>query len=104
MNNYLGEFEVELSETPYAGFKAKDWALLYASCYGQIDGDHHKQWVIDQMTRILMGTPVIVKVAKWGNGHSEFRFNTGEPSEEYNAWIKDYADGGDYSYDAGIAP
>lgn len=30
-------------------------ALEIAFQYGQIDGDHHKTWVIDQMVRILTG-------------------------------------------------
>ena len=30
-------------------------AKAVAMQYGGIDGDHHKQWVIDQMVRILCG-------------------------------------------------
>jgi hypothetical protein len=30
-------------------------ALAIAGTYGQIDGDHHKAWVIDQMVRALTG-------------------------------------------------
>lgn len=30
-------------------------ALELVFQYGQIDGDHHKTWVIDQMVRILTG-------------------------------------------------
>lgn len=30
-------------------------AIELAVRYGQIDGDHHKAWVIDQMVRILAG-------------------------------------------------
>lgn len=30
-------------------------ALDIAFQYGQIDGDHHKTWVIDQIVRILTG-------------------------------------------------
>ena len=29
------------------------WALDLALRYGQIDGDHHKAWVIDQVVRLL---------------------------------------------------
>jgi len=29
------------------------WALDLAVRYGQIDGDHHKAWVIDQVVRLL---------------------------------------------------
>ena len=31
-------------------------ALAFAVRYGQIDGAHHKAWVIDQMCRALLGT------------------------------------------------
>ena len=50
---------------------------------GQIDGAHHKAWVIDQMVRALTG-------------------------DEYPRWVEDYCDGGGgpdtYSWDTGIAP
>ena len=60
-------------------------ALRIAWSYGQIDGSHHKAWVIDQMVRELCGT-----------------------NEEYEKWIdayeapvgyEDY-----YKWDIGIAP
>ena len=57
-------------------------ALKYAWSYGQIDGSHHKMWVIDQMVRALL-------------------------EDEYEEWVKRYAtpDGDDYwEWDAGIAP
>ncbi len=57
--------------------------LSIASQYGQIDGAHHKSWVIDQMVRTLLG-------------------------DEYAAWVADYKRGEDgpdtYSWDEGIAP
>jgi len=50
---------------------------------GQVDGQHHLRWVIDQAVRILTG-------------------------EGYGAWITEYCDGedgpGTYSWDEGIAP
>lgn len=57
-------------------------ALSYAWSYGQIDGDHHKMWVIDQMVRALL-------------------------EEEYDKWVEAYEapDGEDYwEWDIGIAP
>ena len=51
--------------------------------YGQIDGEHHKTWVIDQIVRILT-------------------------KDKYNEWIKNYVydeeTGDTYSWDKGIAP
>ena len=48
-------------------------ALEFAWCYGQIDGSHHKLWVIDQMVRVL-------------------------PGEEYEEWVEAYEapDGDDH--------
>lgn len=57
-------------------------ALKIAWSYAQIDGAHHKMWVIDQMVRVLCG-------------------------EKYTEWIKTYEtpDGEDYYvWDVGIAP
>ena len=103
MEGYLGEVKVSVKKSPYNDFTAKDWALYYVYSYGQIDGAHHKQWVIDQMARILMGTPMIIKLAKWDNGQKEYRFDTGKPSKKYVKWVEKYKCGG-YSYDEGIAP
>lgn len=59
-----------------------DSALDLAS-YGQIDGAHHKTWVIDQIVRALTG-------------------------DNYEAWVADYCNGEDgpdtYEWDEGIAP
>lgn len=49
----------EAIETVLNMLKEKDAeiekALEKAFQYGQIDGDHHKTWVIDQMVRVLTG-------------------------------------------------
>ena len=51
--------------------------------YGQIDGDHHKAWVLDQVARVLKG-------------------------DDYEAWVIEMMYGEDgphtYSYETGIAP
>lgn len=60
-------------------------ALSIAWRYGQIDGSHHKMWVIDQMVRALF-----------------------KNEEEYNEWVEAYKTpltNGDYfNWDKGIAP
>lgn len=59
-------------------------ALNLAWQYGQIDGSHHKMWVINQMVRVLCGD-----------------------KEEYRKWVEAYEtpDGEDYYvWDMGIAP
>lgn len=103
MNGYLGEFEA-----PDGGMDQRMWALYYIGTYGQTEGDHHKAWVLDQVARILLGTPVIAKVARWEDGQKELRVHTGEPSQLYYEWVKDMCDGEDgpntYSYQCGVAP
>jgi len=88
---YLGEEAVNLAECPYASYTAKDWALQYLAWYGQIDGNHHKLWVLDQVARILNGTPVIVTKASWSDGFFEYRYNLDQPSEAYLQWRQDIA-------------
>ena len=60
-------------------------ALALALRYGQIGGEHHKTWVIDQMVRALLQTP-----------------------EAYAAWVADACAGEDgpdsYGWDGGIPP
>ena len=108
---YLGQVAVALSETPYAKHTKADWAMEFIGHYGQIDGDHHKSWVLDQVARILHGTPVIVEKASWDDGTTEFRFWTEEPpSNVYFEWVdmmlgETDADGeSEYGYETGIAP
>jgi hypothetical protein len=47
--------------------------------FGQIDGAHHKAWVIDQIARIIL-------------------------AERYIYWIAQYRENGEYEWDCGIAP
>ena len=83
MNEYLGEFPT----FKRGDWTPKDWSLCYIQAYGQIDGDHHKAWTLDQIARILHGTMVIVSEARWSDGNSEIRFRTGKPSSAYLAWV-----------------
>lgn len=63
--------------------KQIEQALKIAFDYGQVDGGHHKAWVIDQMVRALTG-------------------------KKYDKWINDYIydeeTGDSYTWDKGIAP
>jgi hypothetical protein len=114
MNGYLGERVLNTSkDTPYEGFTANDWALEFIGRYGQIDGCHHKQWVLDQVARLLNGSPVILSLAQWDNGAAEYRISVGNPSYEYLAWVRkqkgkwidnENYTGWEYDYDEGIAP
>ncbi len=53
-------------------------AVILTLQYGQIDGAHHKMWVIDQIVRILT-------------------------KNQYDAVIK-VSNGDEYEWDVGIAP
>jgi hypothetical protein len=112
VREYLGE-EVILSlrGTPFENYTIAKWALYFIERYGQVDGLHHKQWVLDQVAKILHGTPVILKRATWQEGavlHSEFRVETGEPTGAYRVWVEDQEglldDNGepDYTYSTGF--
>jgi hypothetical protein len=96
-STYLGEFPLGERVDPL------DYAMVFIEKYGGIDGDRHKAWVIDQVARILKGTPVIVTEARWSDHAAEIRYRTGQPSDEYLQWVAEItADG--YDYDEGIAP
>lgn len=108
---YLGERNlVPEACGPYTNFTASQWALEHIQQYGGIDGEDHKTWVIDQVARILHGTPVIVSLAQWSDGHQEYRFRTGEPSPKYAAWVASMLQADpetgelEYDYDEGAAP
>jgi hypothetical protein len=53
-------------------------ALRIALDYGQIDGAHHKQWVIDQMVRELCGDHYQATIAAYEND-GEYWWDTGTP-------------------------
>jgi hypothetical protein len=75
---YLGEFTVSLKDSPFYGYTDKDFALYFIDHYGGIDGEHHKNWVLDQVARILNGTKVHVSKAMWENGYCEYRLMLGD--------------------------
>jgi hypothetical protein len=105
---YLGEFEVDLKDTPFADYTERDWALYWIGSYGGIDGAHHKTWVLDQVARILNGTPVIVKQRRWTKHEPEWSMTLDEPSRASEEWVIRMRDGEDgpetYDWDEGIAP
>jgi len=108
MEGYLGETLIDIHKTKYAMYGQQDFAMLWIEMYSGIDGSHHKDWLLDQVARILKGTKVILKVAKWGNGTENERFSLDEPPKEYWKWVEEMKDGEDgadtYDYDFGIAP
>jgi hypothetical protein len=111
LEGYLGRFAVDIKNTPYADYTDKDWAMLFIEKYGQIDGAHHKAWVLDQVARILQGTPVVVEERRWKNGTREYDFDLAEPSKEYKKWVTEMLGKYDhelqeyeYDYDEGTAP
>ncbi len=87
--------------------KAIDKAIKLAVRFGQIDGLHHKQWVIDQMVRALTMCPEVRVVAVDGNG-AEYSYVMLGESEAYIDIVRRACDGEDgpdtYSWDTGIAP
>ena len=103
MEGYMGEEIVLADNTPYADYTTLDWIQYFIESYGGIDGERHKQWVIDVTMRLIHGTPVIIKLAQWQNGHEEYRINLDEPTKAYRDWVQSQID--EYGdYDAGGAP
>ncbi len=71
-------------------------AIDLAIRYGQIDGDHHKMWVIDQMVRILTGCPSYKKTGRDFNGNEYDYMALGEN--------KAYRDAVGDGWDVGVTP
>lgn len=65
--------------------KLRDEAVDLILQYGMIDGSHHKQWVLDQVLRILLDT-------EYDGVIETFNSFTDENNELYDEW------------DVGIAP
>lgn len=78
-NKFAGKSPDEMMDMLEHG-NINERAVALALRYGMIDGSHHKQWVIDQMLRLIAG-----------EGYSQVMeiFNS---DDEYEKW------------DCGIAP
>lgn len=102
----MGETIISVEQSPFAEYTPFDWAMYFIERYGQIDGEHHKLWVLDQVARIHKGTPILIAQAAWSNGHTEWRITLGEPTKDYEDWVHEMRfDGEDeYYYDEGVAP
>lgn len=99
-----------LENTPFENYTKEDWCLYYCAEYGGIDGSHHKDWLIDQIVRILNDTEVIVEKYEYEDGEFEYVVNLEDASSEYWGWVKKYeqydeeTDETLYDWDEGIAP
>lgn len=102
-HEYLGEERVSTLGLWCDGFGPREWALWWISQYGWTDGAHHKQWVLDQVARILNGSTVVVYRARWSNGESEYRprLDDGLSHADYYAWVNKECED---NWDPGIAP
>ena len=109
---FIGETVVNQEDTKYKNYTQFDWAMYFVETYGQIDGKHHKTWVLDQVSRIYNGTKPIISLAKWCNENGEYieeyRISLDKPTQKYKDWVsrmKNEINGEcEYEYDEGIAP
>lgn len=111
MKEYLGQEIVKQEDTEFKDFTKSDWALYFIERYGQIDGAHHKAWVLDQCSRILNGSKIIINKAIWKDEYFEYRVSVDSSCEKYNKWVHSMLgeydedlDEYEYGYEHGIAP
>ena len=79
--------------------KAIEKAIEYAQRYGQIDGAHHRLWVIDQMVRALLECPI-----KEDSQGESFKYNKLIKDYEYKSDDGHYEEEKIYEWDLGVAP
>ncbi len=73
-------------------------ALKFAAEDGQVDGDHHKMWVIDQMVRALTNCPIVTRSALDYQG-KPYQYESQGESAEYCKFVSDVGE-----WNKGIAP
>ena len=82
-------------------------ALGVIGQYGQTDGAHHKDWVLDQVVRLLLGCKSELVTLTDSQGRP-FEAEVVGSNAAYRAWVRDICAGEDgpetYGYDEGIAP
>ena len=109
MTTYLGETPIDIALTEYSDYTPKDWAMLYILKYGAIDGAHHKDWLLDQIARVLNGAVPGLLLRKWSDGQEELQLNELGSTPEYEAFVLQCQDPDEdgitqYEYNPGIAP
>ena len=78
--------------------------LELINSYGGEDGSDHKQWVLDQIVRVLTGCQFKGKTEGQANTFINF-----DKNDNYLQWVKKYEYGDEdledtYSWDEGTAP
>jgi len=87
MEDYLGADDIS---DEYIQSKSKDEIILdYITMYRGIDAAHHKDWLLDQITRIVHDGVPDTKRATWENGHTELRLSFVSGSNKYWEWRSD---------------
>ena len=75
--------------------------------YGGEDEAHHKQWVLDQVVRILTNCPTVQQTGLSAGG-TTYTYDTLSESPEYLEWVRHRKAGENgpdtYEWDEGIAP
>ena len=81
-------------------------ALDIAKRYN-VDGAHHKAWLIDQMVRALTDCPIVKREAIDCHGE-KYTYEAQGESDDYHRFVADYKAGPEgpdsYEWDEGIAP
>lgn len=101
--------EVDIKTHPvFSTYTPADFAMAFIEQNAYIDGAMHKAWLIDQVSRILKGTPVRVFTTSVEYGADVLTFldmydlEVGAPSKDYETW-RVHMDTHE-SYNPGYAP
>jgi hypothetical protein len=80
-------------------------ALELADLYGNIDGGHHRKWVIDQMVRTLCGCPVVKTPMLRLDDGEEYELEALGENDQYRAFVEEYEGAeGEYEWELGTPP
>ncbi len=110
MNGYLGETIIDIKDSEFKNYCASDWVLWYMQSYGGFYDSHHKDWLLDQIARLSNRMVPKISLAKWDNGHQEYRItlHNVKETEQYINWVAECKRGEDgpdtYNYNIGITP
>jgi hypothetical protein len=89
MKSNIKEVELDITKTLYSQYEKHDWAMLWIELHNGFNDEDQKDWLLDQIARILLGNKIIVKEVLWENGCSELRFQLAEPSPDYINWVEE---------------
>lgn len=79
--------DVDVRNTQFSNYNRYDWVMLWIEIHGGAESGKSKDWLLNQITEIMNGVQVIVRVRKTEK-KSEYLFFLDNDNSEFCQWQK----------------